>query len=104
MMKVCPSRPSSGEYYIHEEIILRKTKVCYNKQLCCLVLDSQHLRTSDQHWRPPPVNSLPQPSASIHLRHAAEEDNSARGCPAAIGHKSGRTLPARGQDPEEKGH
>jgi hypothetical protein len=22
MMKVCPSRPSSDEYYIHEEIIL----------------------------------------------------------------------------------
>jgi hypothetical protein len=27
--------------------------------LCCLVLDSKHLRTSPQHWRPPPVNSLP---------------------------------------------
>jgi hypothetical protein len=27
--------------------------------LCCLVLDSWHLRTSPQHWRPPPVNSLP---------------------------------------------
>jgi hypothetical protein len=93
-MKVCPSRPSSDEYYIHEEIINN----------CCLVLDSQHLRTSDQHWRPPPVNSLPQPSASIHLGHAAEEDNSASGCPAATGHKSERTLPVRGQEPEEKGH
>jgi hypothetical protein len=27
--------------------------------LCCLVLNSKHLRTSPQHWRPPPVNSLP---------------------------------------------
>jgi hypothetical protein len=50
------------------------------------------------------VNSLPQPSASIHLRHAAEEGNDARGCLAATGHKSGRTLPARGQEPKEKGH
>jgi hypothetical protein len=33
--------------------------------------------------------------ASIHLRHAAEEDNSARGFPTATGHKSGDTLPAR---------
>jgi hypothetical protein len=55
-------------------------------------------------WRPPWVNSLPQPSASINLRHAAEEGNGARGCPAATGHKSGRTLPARGQEPKEKGH
>jgi hypothetical protein len=30
-------------------IMLRKTKVPNTKQLCCLVLDSQHLRTSDQH-------------------------------------------------------
>jgi hypothetical protein len=36
------------------------------------------------------VNSLPQPSASINLRHAAEEGNDARGCPSATGHKSGR--------------
>jgi hypothetical protein len=43
-------------------------------------------RTSDQHWRPPPMNSLPQPSASIHLLHATEEGNRARGCPAATGH------------------
>jgi hypothetical protein len=39
--------------------MLRRTKVLNVKQLCCLVLDSHHLRTSDQHWRPPPVNSLP---------------------------------------------
>jgi hypothetical protein len=95
-MKVCPSRPSSNEYYAHGEIMLRKTNVSYNEQLCCLVLDSQHLRTSDQHWRPPPVNSFPQPSASIHLRHAAEEGNGARGCLAATGHKSGRTFLVRG--------
>jgi hypothetical protein len=44
----CPSRPSSDEHYIHGEIMLRKTKVPNNEQLCCLVLDSQHLRTSDQ--------------------------------------------------------
>jgi hypothetical protein len=48
------------------------------------------------------VNSLPQPSTSIHLRHAAEEGNSARGCPVATGHKSGHTLPARGQEPKRK--
>jgi hypothetical protein len=29
------------------------------------------------------VNSLPQPSASIHLRHATEEGNNARGRPLA---------------------
>jgi hypothetical protein len=57
--------------------MLRKMKVLNIKQLCCLVLDLQHLRTSDQHWRPPPVKSLPQPSANDRLRHATEEDNSA---------------------------
>jgi hypothetical protein len=31
----------------------------YLTSLCCLVLNSKHLRTSLQHWRPPPVNSLP---------------------------------------------
>jgi hypothetical protein len=30
------------------------------------------------------VNSLPQPSASIHLRHAAEEGNGARGYSTAL--------------------
>jgi hypothetical protein len=75
--------------------MLQKTKVLNTKQLCCLVLDSQHLRTSDQHWRPPPVNSLPQSSASIRLRHAAEEVNSARGCPTAIGHQSRDALTKR---------
>jgi hypothetical protein len=40
-----------------------------------------------------PTSGEPQrpPSASIHLRHAAEEDNSARGCFAATGHKSGHS-------------
>jgi hypothetical protein len=41
---------------------------------------------------------------SIYLRHAAEEGNGARGCSAATGHKSGRTLLARGQEPKEEGH
>jgi hypothetical protein len=41
---------------------------------------------------------------SINLRHAAEEDNSARGCTAATGHKSGDSLSPRGQKPKEKGH
>jgi hypothetical protein len=27
MMKACPSRPSSDDHYIHEEMMLRKTKV-----------------------------------------------------------------------------
>jgi hypothetical protein len=27
MMKVCPSRPSSEDHYIREEIMLRRTKV-----------------------------------------------------------------------------
>jgi hypothetical protein len=31
----------------------------YLTSLCCLVLNSKHLRTSPQHWCPPPVNSLP---------------------------------------------
>ena len=31
----------------------------YLTSLCCVVLNSKHLRTSPQHWRPPPVNSLP---------------------------------------------
>jgi hypothetical protein len=29
-MKVSPSRPSSDEYYFHEEIILRRMKVSYS--------------------------------------------------------------------------
>jgi hypothetical protein len=45
----------------------------FQRNLCCLVLDSQHLRTSDQHWRPPPVNSLPRPQQwlckVINLKH-----------------------------------
>jgi hypothetical protein len=44
--------------------MLRRTKVLNAYQLCCLVLDLQHLRTSDQHWRPPLVNS------NDHLRQA----------------------------------
>jgi hypothetical protein len=42
------------------------------------------------------------PSASINFRNAAEEDNNARGCPAATGHKSGNT--ERSQEPEEEGY
>jgi hypothetical protein len=41
---------------------------------------------------------------NIHLRHAAEEGNGARGCPVTTRHKSGRNLSARGQEPKEKGH
>jgi hypothetical protein len=35
------------------------------------------------------VNSLPQALAIDCLRHAAEEDNNARGCSATTGHQSG---------------
>jgi hypothetical protein len=49
MMKVCPSKSSFDEHYIHQEIMLQKTNVFNTKQLCCLVLDSQHLRTSGQY-------------------------------------------------------
>jgi hypothetical protein len=49
MMKVCPSKSSSDEHYIHGEIMLQKTNVFNTKQLCCLILDSQHLRTSGQY-------------------------------------------------------
>jgi hypothetical protein len=42
---------------------------------------------------------------STDLRHAAEEDNSARGCcTIATGHKPGDSLSPRGSKPEEKGH
>jgi hypothetical protein len=41
---------------------------------------------------------------SINLRHAAEEDNSARGCTVATGQKPGDSLSPRGQKPKEKGH
>jgi hypothetical protein len=42
---------------------------------------------------------------STDLRHAAEEDNSARGyCTAATRHKPGDSLSLRGSKPEEKGH
>jgi hypothetical protein len=50
------------------------------------------------------VNSFPQPSANASLRHAAEEDNSGRGCSAATGHKSGDALTERGYEPQEKGY
>jgi hypothetical protein len=59
------------------------------------------LRTSPQHWRPPPLNSLPHfefrtPSASIDLRHAAKESFSNRGCgSAAAGHEPGDSLSLR---------
>jgi hypothetical protein len=41
---------------------------------------------------------------SINLRHAAKEDNSARGCIAATGHKPRHSLSPRGQKPKEEGH
>jgi hypothetical protein len=45
------------------------------------------------------------PSASTDLRHAAEEDSSARGsCTAATGHEPGDSLSPRGSKPEEKDH
>jgi hypothetical protein len=67
------------------------------------------LRTSPQHWRPPPVNSLPlfefrTPSASIELRHAAKESFSNRGCrSAAAGSQPGDPLSSGGPKPEEEG-
>jgi hypothetical protein len=42
------------------------------------------------------------PSASIDFSNAVEEDNSSRGCLAAIGHKLGDT--ARSYKPEEEGY
>jgi hypothetical protein len=33
------SCPSSNEHYTHEGIMLQKTKVRKNEQLCCLVLN-----------------------------------------------------------------
>jgi hypothetical protein len=50
------------------------------------------------------VNSLPQPSASIHLRHAVEEGNNAKGCFASTGDQSGDALTERSQELEEKGY
>jgi hypothetical protein len=50
------------------------------------------------------VNSLAQPSASIHLHHATEEGNSARGCPAVIGHQPRDTLAERSPEPEKEGY
>jgi hypothetical protein len=45
------------------------------------------------------------PSASTDLRHAAEEDNYAKGCcTATTRHKLGDSLSPRGSKPEEKGH
>jgi hypothetical protein len=41
---------------------------------------------------------------SINLRHAAEEDSSARGCTAATGHKPGDDISPRSQKPEKKGY
>jgi hypothetical protein len=41
---------------------------------------------------------------SINPRHATEEDNSARGCTAATGHKTRHSLSLRGQKPKEEGH
>jgi hypothetical protein len=50
------------------------------------------------------VNSLPQHSASIRLRHAAKEGNSARGFPAATGHQPRDTLTERSSEPEKEGY
>jgi hypothetical protein len=51
------------------------------------------------------VYKLPQPLASTRLRHAAEEDNCARGrCIAATGHKPGDSVSPRGSKLEDKGH
>jgi hypothetical protein len=72
--------------------------------MCCLILDPQHSRTSDQHWHLPSVNSLPQPSASIHLHPAAEEGNSVRGCPAATSYQPRDTLAERSSEPEKEGY
>jgi hypothetical protein len=44
------------------------------------------------------------PSASIHLRHAAQEGNSARGCPAATGHQPRDSLAERSLEPEKEGY
>jgi hypothetical protein len=41
---------------------------------------------------------------SINLRHAAEEDNSARGCTIATGHKPGDNLSPVSQKLEKKGY
>jgi hypothetical protein len=64
----------------------------------------KHLRTSPQigaHLRCTHFHNLRQ---IINLRYAAEEDNSARGCTAAAGHKPGDSLSPRCQKPKEKGH
>jgi hypothetical protein len=50
------------------------------------------------------VNSLPQPLASIHLRHAAEKGNSARGCLAATGYQPRDTFAERSSEPEKEGY
>jgi hypothetical protein len=42
--------------------------------------------------------------SSIRLCHAAEEGNSARGCPLATGHEPRRALSERSPKPEEEGY
>jgi hypothetical protein len=85
--------------------MLRRMKGFTFNILCCLVLDSLHLRTSPQHWRPPPVNPFRPPSASTDLRHATEESFSDRGCCAAtIGPKPGNSFSPRSSGPEKEGH
>jgi hypothetical protein len=44
------------------------------------------------------------PSTSIHLRHIAEEGNSARGCPAATRHQPRDTPAERTPEPEKEGY
>jgi hypothetical protein len=73
----------------------------------CLILDPQQLRTSDQHWRPPPVNSndhLRQQELKQLPYHAVEEGSSARGCPCAAGHQSKRAPTKGGSKPEKESH
>jgi hypothetical protein len=63
------------------------------------------LRTSPQHWRPPPVNPFRPPSANTDLRHATEESLSTRDrCTTAAGPKPKNSFSSRGSKPEEESH
>jgi hypothetical protein len=53
--------------------------------------------TSDELKRPPSTNNC-----SNHLHHAAEEGNSARGCPHATGYQPRRTSFERSPKPKRK--
>jgi hypothetical protein len=71
MMKVRPSWPSFKYHYIQKEIMLRRTKVFNHQQLCCLVLDLKHLRTSDQHSA---SSSLPSSASAASFSETAFSD------------------------------